>query len=89
MNVNNTILKSINIPTGPKVISMILIGMVLIIIALLVFNYYSKLKKGNPLSSSANKDGSSNSSNSNSGSNSAELLFFYTDWCPHCTTAKP
>ena len=19
----------------------------------------------------------------------AELLFFYTDWCPHCTSAKP
>ena len=22
-------------------------------------------------------------------SNNAELLFFYTDWCPHCKTAKP
>jgi len=21
--------------------------------------------------------------------NNAELLFFYTDWCPHCKTAKP
>ena len=21
--------------------------------------------------------------------NSAELMFFYTDWCPHCKTAKP
>jgi thiol-disulfide isomerase/thioredoxin len=21
--------------------------------------------------------------------NSAELLFFYADWCPHCKTAKP
>ena len=20
---------------------------------------------------------------------SAELLFFYADWCPHCKTAKP
>ena len=20
---------------------------------------------------------------------SAEILFFYTDWCPHCTSAKP
>ena len=25
---------------------------------------------------------------SNTG-NSAELLFFYADWCPHCKTAKP
>lgn len=22
-------------------------------------------------------------------SNTAELLFFYADWCPHCKTAKP
>ena len=22
-------------------------------------------------------------------SNEAELMFFYTDWCPHCKTAKP
>ena len=21
--------------------------------------------------------------------NTAELLFFYADWCPHCKTAKP
>lgn len=23
------------------------------------------------------------------GDKSAEILFFYTDWCPHCTSAKP
>jgi len=23
------------------------------------------------------------------GSKNAEILFFYTDWCPHCTSAKP
>jgi thiol:disulfide interchange protein len=26
---------------------------------------------------------------SNEDNNSAELLFFYADWCPHCKTAKP
>ena len=24
-----------------------------------------------------------------SSNNKAELMFFYTDWCPHCKTAKP
>jgi thiol-disulfide isomerase/thioredoxin len=28
------------------------------------------------------------SNNPNEGK-SAELLFFYADWCPHCKTAKP
>lgn len=23
------------------------------------------------------------------GDKTAEILFFYTDWCPHCTSAKP
>jgi thiol-disulfide isomerase/thioredoxin len=23
------------------------------------------------------------------GNKTAEILFFYTDWCPHCTSAKP
>ena len=25
----------------------------------------------------------------NKGDKTAEILFFYTDWCPHCTSAKP
>lgn len=29
------------------------------------------------------------SSGSSGTSNSAELLFFFADWCPHCKTAKP
>jgi thiol-disulfide isomerase/thioredoxin len=24
-----------------------------------------------------------------SGDNSAEIMFFYADWCPHCKAAKP
>jgi thiol-disulfide isomerase/thioredoxin len=30
-----------------------------------------------------------NTQNSGPPSNTAELLFFYADWCPHCKTAKP
>jgi len=29
------------------------------------------------------------SGGTNGGSNTAELLLFYVDWCPHCKTAKP
>jgi thiol-disulfide isomerase/thioredoxin len=28
-------------------------------------------------------------SNKPSGINSADIYFFYTEWCPHCKTAKP
>jgi thiol-disulfide isomerase/thioredoxin len=30
-----------------------------------------------------------NSENMSTNENTAELLFFYADWCPHCKTAKP
>jgi len=30
-----------------------------------------------------------NESSGTSENNTAELLFFYADWCPHCKTAKP
>ena len=32
---------------------------------------------------------SEGSGNNGKNGNSAELLFFYADWCPHCKTAKP
>jgi thiol-disulfide isomerase/thioredoxin len=30
-----------------------------------------------------------NGTNSQGEGRNAELLFFFTDWCPHCKTAKP
>jgi len=35
------------------------------------------------------KPNSERASDSSAGDKSAELLFFYADWCPHCKTAKP
>lgn len=29
------------------------------------------------------------SQNSQTGTNTADIYFFYTEWCPHCKTAKP
>jgi len=52
----------------------LVIVMILFVIAYNVFLYYRK---------KAPKGGSGTSEKT------AEVLFFYTDWCPHCTSAKP
>lgn len=45
--------------------------------------YTNKLHEG--FTSSASTSEGSNNANSKD----LEVLFFYTDWCPHCKTAKP
>lgn len=52
----------------------LLIVIILFVIAYNVFMYYRK---------------KSVVSSKQTTSKSAEVLFFYTDWCPHCTSAKP
>ena len=57
-----------------------------ILISVFVYYYYVK--------PSLNPTYTANSEKRNGGqeegsSNEAELMFFYTDWCPHCKTAKP
>lgn len=56
---------------------------VLLVIILLYYLYrqFSSTKTG----FTANREGTTDS-NSNK---TATLMFFYTDWCPHCKTAKP
>lgn len=54
------------------------------IVALVCYFYYvapSRTTKYEP-----NSEGGSNSAGSGK---SAELLFFFADWCPHCKAAKP
>jgi len=51
----------------------VLVVIILFVIAYNVFLYYKK-PKSTPVTNTSKQ---------------AELLFFYTDWCPHCTTAKP
>ena len=66
---------------GPTTIIIVVAVILFIVLAALYYFYYvapqSKFQ--------VNPD----SKNSNSPTNSAELLFFYADWCPHCKTAKP
>jgi len=59
---------------------MIVGGILFIILAVLYYYYYvapQQKAKYQP------------NSKSDAPSSSAELLFFFADWCPHCKTAKP
>ena len=58
----------------------LLAGLLLIILALIILyfvrNYMYSVKELDT------KEGMTNSNN-------AEVIFFFADWCPHCTKAKP
>ena len=69
---------------SPKVMMAIVIGLVFAIAALFYYRYYVASTMSTTYK--ANREDVSNDS---SKGKSAELLFFYTDWCPHCKTAKP
>ena len=55
-----------------------ILGAILLIVGALVYYFYI-MPKSKP----------NYSANSVAQDKSAELLFFYADWCPHCKTAKP
>lgn len=84
---NNSILSRV-MSAGANVNSntWIIIGVIilLIIIALVYYFYYisPSLK---PKYNHNSEEGSKNSASKNT----AELLFFFADWCPHCKSAKP
>lgn len=62
------------------------IAAAILFIVIAVFVYYQYVKPSlNPTytTNSEKKHGESGNTNE------AELMFFYTDWCPHCKTAKP
>ena len=66
----------------------IVIAVILIIISVGV--YYQYIKPLLNPSYSANRERSVGDEDENGGSSkTAELMFFYVDWCPHCKTAKP
>ena len=51
-----------------------------------IFVYYQYVKPALNPTYSANREKMHGEEGSH---NEAELMFFYTDWCPHCKTAKP
>jgi thiol-disulfide isomerase/thioredoxin len=56
-----------------------IVGVVLLIIGALVYYFYIMPKS----------DPNYSATEGFAQDKSAELLFFYADWCPHCKTAKP
>ena len=65
--------------------TLIIIGVVILFIIVAVFYYFNYMV---PEMNAKYKPNSEHVESSGNG-NSAELLFFYADWCPHCKTAKP
>jgi len=66
--------------------TLIIIGVVILfaIIAIVYYFYYMA-----PHMKAKYQPNSEHVSESSGSGNTAELLFFYADWCPHCKTAKP
>lgn len=66
--------------------TVIIIGVVILFAIVAGFYYYyymvPQMKAKYQPNSEHVKEGTGNG-------NTAELLFFYADWCPHCKTAKP
>jgi thiol-disulfide isomerase/thioredoxin len=71
--------------TGNKM-NMILICVFILILIVFAFIYYYYYIIPQSQSYNSNNEPVTEQ---NSQGKSAELLFFYTDWCPHCKTAKP
>jgi len=67
--------------------NMMYISTAIFFILISVFVYYYYVKPSlNPTYTANSEKRSGQEEGSN---NEAELMFFYTDWCPHCKTAKP
>jgi thiol-disulfide isomerase/thioredoxin len=86
MSISDTIqkLKTSITTMSPKVMMAIVVGLVFAIVALFYYRYYVA-----PTMSTTYKANREDLSNDSSSGKTVELLFFYTDWCPHCKTAKP
>ena len=71
---------------GMSTNTMIMIGCVVLFLAIAVFYYFYYIV---PSMKPEYKPNSEKTTSDSSNGGSAELLFFYADWCPHCKAAKP
>ena len=67
--------------------TLMIIGAVILFAIIGVYYYYYYMAPQMKAKYQPNSEHVQEGGNGNS--NSAELLFFYADWCPHCKTAKP
>ena len=65
---------------------MLLLVVLFALAALLVFRRYVSANKKNYVT---NNEFSKKGKVGPSGASAADIYFFYTEWCPHCKTAKP
>ena len=71
----------------PGIQQQVIIGVTILLFGMISYYVYSTYAL--PLiskSTTANKEHNAVSGNSKK---SVEIMFFYADWCPHCTKAKP
>jgi thiol-disulfide isomerase/thioredoxin len=69
-----------------KFLIIILLVALFALAALLVFRRYVSANTNKYV---ANNEFSQKAKVGSSGSSAADIYFFYTEWCPHCKTAKP
>jgi thiol-disulfide isomerase/thioredoxin len=66
------------------------IGIIVFVIVLAVFGFVTyKNYINSPMNSNYKANSEHNQVGKNTSGKEAEIMLFYTDWCPHCKTAKP
>lgn len=73
----------VEVITTKKTLTYIVLAVLFVLVAL--YTYRSYIKPGIYEGYKANNE----YKHEGSGKGGAELYFFYTNWCPHCKTAKP
>ena len=66
--------------------TLIIIGVILLFLAIAIYYYFYYVA---PSMKPVYQDNSEHVPAGSTGDKTAELLFFYADWCPHCKAAKP
>jgi thiol-disulfide isomerase/thioredoxin len=66
------------------------IGIIALVVILAIIAYYVYKNNIEPMTNPVYKPNSEHIPAGGNGSGKeAEIMLFYTDWCPHCKTAKP